>query len=130
MGQGVINKAATHPGAVVPTVLIGTFAVPAGQRGFITEFTAEMRTGGTDGAFILQMSNDGFFIDIVEKDRIEMPVAGDFLKTYDSGLLIPEGYAMRVVFSQGVAGVVGAMISGATERLDDTSLPGSDILDL
>jgi hypothetical protein len=37
---------------------------------------------------------------------------------------------MRVLFSQSVAGPVGALISGSVERKDDTSLPGDNIIDL
>jgi hypothetical protein len=130
MAGGVLNKAASHPGAVVPTVIIGTFALPVNQQAFVSEFAAEMGPGGTNGLFILQMSNDAFVGNIVEKDRIEMPSPGSFLKTYDSGLLIPTGYAMRVLFSQSVAGPVGSVISGSVERKDDSSLPGNNIIDL
>ncbi|MFO0701765.1 MAG: hypothetical protein U0236_21300 [Nitrospira sp.] len=130
MPAGVLNKVGSSAGSVVPVTLITTPVLPTAQRAYVTEFAVSMGPGSTNGLFILQMSNDGFALNIVEKYRIAMPSPGSFVVTFDSGLLIPSGYAARVIFSQGVAGVAGGTISGSTERTDDTSLPGTDIIDM
>ena len=137
VGNGILDKFGASAGGAGPIVIIAPVAVPQGEFHRVTEFGATLRTGGADMVVAIQMSNDGFVGNIVEKDRIEMPSEGTFLKTYGpssspsvlGGLVIPGGFSWRAVFSQGTPAAVGVKVSGNTQNTGDFS-PSTDVLDV
>lgn len=123
---GILDKFGSHPGSVVPVVVIAPVVVPAGQTHEITEFETTMAGAGTNMIVSVQTSNDGFVLNIVERARTEMPSGGTFLKTYDSSIAVTSGLSWRVVMSQGVASLMSVRCAGQTKSQDFS--PGSDVI--
>lgn len=135
---GNINKAGSNPGSAVPVVIVGPVGpILNAQQGEITDWNMESEASSLDTVFILQMSNDGFAANIVEKCRVSMPEADSWTRTFgaktgNGRLIIPQGYEFRVIAAQGTPGPMSSSIIGQTRKLipdrsDDA--PGEDILD-
>jgi len=117
--MGVLNAFGSHAGSLTPEGVVLPILIPAGNDVLLTDFSATMRSGATDGVFSLQTSDDNFVTTVRERERIEMPVAGTFLKSFHmSGISVRAGQSLRVVFFQGVIGPVSVTLWGGT-RLGD-----------
>lgn len=136
---GNVNKAGSHSGSVPQIVLVAAFGpVPAGQQMEITDWNVESEDPAADTRFVLQMSNDNFVANIVEKCRISMPSSDSWTRTFgahsgNGRLIIPANYRGRVIALQGTAGPMSSSVIGQTRRLSPdraTDAPGDDFLDL
>lgn len=136
---GNVNKAGSHAGSLVQIVLIAPFGpVPDGQQMEITDWNMESEDPSADTRFVLQMSNDNFSANVVEKSRIAMPASDSWTRSFaahtgNGRLIIPAGYRVRVVALQGTSGQMSSSIIGQTRRLNPdraTDAPGDDFLDL
>lgn len=142
MPFGNINKAGSNAGSVVQVSVIAAFGpIPTNQEGEITDWTGSCAGVAVDSTLILQMSNDNFVGNVVEKARMEFPSANTYTLTYGgetgkSRLVVPEGYKIRVVGVQGTADVMASSICGQTRRMDpthggrDSDGPGDSFMDL
>lgn len=115
---GDLQKFGAHPGSGVPVVLIGPTLVAADNDARITDFGTTAGPATVNSIFELQKSNDNFALNIVPIARVEMPVPGTVLKTWDSPPLIPGGEWFRVVASQGTPGPMSAELMGQTKNAD------------
>jgi hypothetical protein len=97
-------------------VLIGPVLVGVDNNAVIADFGSTAGPGSLDSVFELQKSNDGFVLNIVPMARIEMPVPGTVLKTWDSPPKVEGGSEFRVVASQGTAGSMSAELMGQTKN--------------
>lgn len=113
---GDLQKFGSHAGSAVPVVLIGPVLVAADNNARITDFGATGGPGAANGVYELQKSNDGFALDVRPISRIEMPVAGTSLKTWDSPPLIEGGESFRVIASQTTPGPMSAELMGQTKN--------------
>lgn len=115
---GDLSKFGASAGSAVPVVLIGPTLVPAGDKAVISDFGATAAAATANSVFELQKSNDGFALNIVPLGRIEMPVPGTVLKTWDSPPKVPGGSQFRVVAVQGTPGPMSAEVMGQTDNAD------------
>lgn len=115
---GDLQKFGSHPGSLVPVVIVGPTAVPAGEDARLSDFGATAGPGSANTVLEFQKSSDGFVGNIVPLSRIELPTPGTVLKTFDSPPKIEGGKSFRVIASQSAPGPFSSEVMGQTTSTD------------
>jgi hypothetical protein len=113
---GTLNKFGSNAGSLVDVAVIAATPV-VNNRALIYEFGSTMEDVGADGRFQIQVSRDGFALDIRTRSRIVMPVGGTFLKVLTKPVIVQPGESFRVVAKEGVIAEVSAEVHGETDTL-------------
>jgi hypothetical protein len=108
-------------GALVETVIVGPTTIGVTFRGLVSDFGATMANPGANGTIRLQISNDGFVVNIWTIGQIEMDVPGTILKTYDSILELPSTLQFRITFVQTTASELTVEMTGQTQNVNPTT---------
>ena len=116
--MGALNLLGSDTGSLTEKVLI-----PAREiRGFnsvkISDFSANTEGSSRQTRFTLQASNDNFISNIVDLARLFYPDLADGLMEYRNPIFVRGNFKIRVVYIQGVVGVVSASIHGETANED------------
>lgn len=115
--MGLVNRFAASAGGAGPTVIIAP-VLATDNTGVIavSDFGGCARTTAVTTTLILQGSNDGFVLNIVPLDQVEIPTTGTIIKTLESPILIPIGRAFRVIATQVTPGPFSITVLGETSN--------------
>ena len=119
--SGVINVTGVNPnGATNLQVLIVDVSIPEDDDAEITDFgvTAGDPGSDTNSIFYLEVSKDGFTVDVRVKSVIEIIRAGTVFKSLANPIRVAAGEDFRVRFKQGTKSRVSAEIFGRTKHND------------